>query len=370
MMITPDSLVHYLLQRGYMSFDSVVDGDLIVLEASRRNRNFKVIRKNHPGFFIKQVMQSDPQAMATLQRESVCYWLAQSTPEFSSLLDIVPKYYAFDPLRQLLILELVRDGETLADLHRRLGKFPPNTAAGLARVLGRYHRHTESQLQKNPQTSVFPKMVPWVLSIHQQQPAWFSSLSAANLQLLQIVQTYPEFSNRLDDLRGRWRVDCLIHGDMKWDNCLVAATTSSENNGVNFKIVDWEMADFGDALWDVGAILQSYISYWILSMPAAEGITPAELVGGAPYPLESMQPAIRSFWETYARTVGMTSVAAKEALERSACYAAARMIQTAVECLTFADKITANALYLLQVSVNILQNPPEAIRELLGIKEA
>jgi len=36
MLLNSDSVVHYLLQRGFLSFDSVVDGDLVVLEAPRR----------------------------------------------------------------------------------------------------------------------------------------------------------------------------------------------------------------------------------------------------------------------------------------------------------------------------------------------
>jgi hypothetical protein len=46
------------------------------------------------------------------------------------------------------------------------------------------------------------------------------------------------------------------------------------------------------------------------------------------------------------------------------------MIQTAYEALTFASQMNANALYLLQVSMNILLNQDEATRELFGIREA
>jgi hypothetical protein len=46
------------------------------------------------------------------------------------------------------------------------------------------------------------------------------------------------------------------------------------------------------------------------------------------------------------------------------------MIQTAYESLSFAVQVNSNALYLLQVSMNILLNPDEAATELFGIAEA
>jgi hypothetical protein len=36
----------YLLQRGILSTASIVDGDLKLVDASRRNRNFSVIRND------------------------------------------------------------------------------------------------------------------------------------------------------------------------------------------------------------------------------------------------------------------------------------------------------------------------------------
>jgi len=43
MSLTIASLPHFLLARGLLSSRSVVAGDFAVLDASRRNRNFKVI---------------------------------------------------------------------------------------------------------------------------------------------------------------------------------------------------------------------------------------------------------------------------------------------------------------------------------------
>lgn len=369
MLLDSDNVVHYLLQRGFLSFDSAVEGDLMVLEASRRNRNFKVMQQRHPGAFVKQVQEWDPQAIATLQREAWCYSLAKTVPEMAALADLLPEFRFYDPQRHVLVLELLSKFESLAEYHVRLGQFPVEIACTLADALGVYHRETKDKLEHLPQASIFPKTVPWILSIHLQQPGWFQSLSAANSQLLGIVKKYDEFATALDRLRAQWQFTTLIHGDIKWDNCLVQPPTDA-NGKLKLKVVDWELADLGDALWDVGAILQSYLSFWILSMPTWQNAKPEELIAKAPYKLEVLQDAIGAFWRRYTEVAGVPAEKRRECLARSIAYGAVRMIQTAYEALTFASQMNANALYLLQVSLNILLNPEEATRELFGIREA
>src|SRR5215218_9537493 len=78
MIITRENIAHYLLGRGLLSFDSVVDGDLVVVEATSRNRNFKVIRTASPGYFVKQVKTFEPQAVETIRYETACYYLSHN----------------------------------------------------------------------------------------------------------------------------------------------------------------------------------------------------------------------------------------------------------------------------------------------------
>lgn len=368
MLLNSDSVVHYLLQRGLLSFDSVVDGDLLVLEAPRRNRNFKVTRQRQPGLFVKQVQEWDPQAIATVQREAWCYSLAKTLPELGALKEMLPEFHAYDQQRNVLVLEHLAGFESLAEYQLRLGKFPVEIAVALADVLGRYHRETKDKLEHLPQAAIFPRMVPWILSIHQQQPGWFQSLSAANSQLLGIIKRYDQFATALDRLRAQWSFSSLVHGDIKWDNCLIQP--ASAESGLKIKVIDWELADLGDPLWDVGAILQSYLSYWILSMPTWPGASAEEVIARAPYPLEVFQAPINAFWNRYKGVAEIPPERHKEALARSIGYGATRMIQSAYEALSFSAQINANALYLLQVSMNILLDPDEATRELFGIPAA
>src|SRR5262249_4356320 len=128
----------------------------------------------------------------------------------------------------------------------------------------------------------------------------------------------------------------------------------------------WELSDFGDPCWDVGAVFQAYLSFWIFSMPAQADSNVDDLVARAQFPVEKMQPAMRHFWQKYADFTELPRKDRSAKLERSVRCAAARMIQTAYEYMYYQPQVSTNVLYLLQVSLNVLTRPQEAIRELLG----
>lgn len=366
MLITANNLFYYLLEKGLITSESLVDGDYMVVDVTRRNRNFQVIRKHNPSYFVKQIQYWEPQEMITLEREAMCYWLSQSDSDFAPLALLLPKFYTYDPERHILIVEMFPEGENLFEYYRRLGEFPLDIAGQLGMALGTFHRAIGDPQKQTRYASVFPVRVPWILSVHQYNPSLFSPLSGATSQLLSVVQKYAEFHQALDHLSSQWEINSLIHGDMKWDNC-IAYPIPSQNKELYLKIVDWEMADFGDACWDVGAIFQAYLSFWIMSMPIGDDALPAQLVETTLYPLEKMQPSMLAFWKAYVAMMQMTNTVSQTWLERSVKYAAARMIQTAYEYMASSPQMSVKALYLLQVSLNILKSPQHAISDLLGL---
>lgn len=361
MILTSRNLVFYLAERGLLPFEAVVDGDVVVVESPSRNRNFKVIRRRGPGFFVKQIKEWGPQEVATLQREARCYQLAQSEAPFAELAPLLPRFYAFDPARNVLVVELLPEAESLAAYHRRTGEFPLAMAATLGRMLGAYHRQPV-EAASGSAAGIFPRLTPWVLSLHEQRT--LPGLSGANAELLQVVRQYPEFGRALEALRSQWRAERLVHGDIKWDNCVLYAGADGTSA---LKVVDWEMADIGDPLWDVGAIFQAYLAFWVMSMQIGRDTPAEQLVERAQFPLEQMQPAIRTFWSAYRATRELDTRESGELLRRAVQYGAARLIQTTYESMYSLPQITPTALYMLQVSMNVLTRPADAVRDLLGM---
>ena len=66
MVLTPASLVHYLIERSFVPAESLVSGNVRLLDVSRRNLDFKVIRRNAASYFVKQAKSSEPDAIPNL----------------------------------------------------------------------------------------------------------------------------------------------------------------------------------------------------------------------------------------------------------------------------------------------------------------
>ncbi len=375
---TKNSIVHYLLSRGLLSRSEVVDGTVVVAESTSRNRNFLVMRSDRPGYFVKHIQPNQPASIQTLEREAACYRLIHNDAAFADLAPLVPRLEDWDRLQHVLVLELLPEGENLSSYHRRENRFPEEVASKLGASLGCYHRamHRESKAAAwdgPAYQGLFARAVPWILEYHQMQPEAVRTMSAANMQLHAVLNRYPEFPTHLDALRQKWHTDTLIHGDMKFENCVVyhpngpAVQPDGPTQELQLKVVDWEIADLGDGCWDVGAVFQAYLNCWILSMPLAAGLDPEEMEKQATIPLKDLQPAIRAFWNRYASTMDLDPMQTRQLLERCTSHAAARMLQTVFEWMNRQQQLSLPSVFQLQVSLNMLQKPTEAASVLLGL---
>lgn len=366
MTLSGQKLVRYLLDIGAVDAGAIIDGDLMLCDFTRRHHNVKVLQGRKPGCFVKQAQPSQALSTQSLHREAVCYWLAEHDARMAALKPLLPRYRSYDGGRQILVIELLSQSENMAEYHQRERQFPPEVGALLGQEVGRAHREVVDPGAQAAGMEVFPRAVPWILSIHTLAAAQFDRVSNANAQILALIKQYPEFVTALDTLRAGWRIDGLIHGDMKWENCLLLA--SAEPGGpLSLKIIDWELADFGDVCWDAGAVFQSYLSAWILSMPPHDEASAEKLVSQAGLSLDAMQPAMARYWHSYFQARQLPSAQQAETLTRCVQYAAARMIQTAYEHMSYAPSISMGTLRMLQVSSNILTRPAEAVRGLLGL---
>ena len=364
MFLTSTNIVHYLLERGLVLAEQVVDGDYMVVEAPRRNRNFKVIKRDQSGLFLKQVQRWDQPSLATLQLEAQCYRLTNEQAEFAPLRKLVPHFHGYDERRAILVTELLGGGQSLAEYYFQNGKIPDNVATQLGRAFGQYHR-----LVKNSPSAaakpIFPRQVPWVLSFHKMTSNMLQDVSGGNHQLLAILKRYPDFGRILDKLAAEWKFESLVHGDIKWDNCVLVP--DKQSNEVTLKLVDWELADWGDPCWDVAAIFSAFVVFWIQSIPLAPGGDVNQAMAKAQFPIEKMQPAIQTFWRAYVEEMQVAGSSARDLLRRSVLLCGARTIQTAYEYVQSSPQLNPLTFLILQASLNILTKPEEATNELLGL---
>ena len=176
----------------------------------------------------------------------------------------------------------------------------------------------------------------------------------------------PDLCDHLDSLRLDWEATTLIHNDVRWDNCLVSAAPDT-NRVTRLKLIDWELSGAGDPCWDIGCAFGEYLAFWLMSIPITGDAPPDRFLHLSRHPIEQMQPAIRSLWQSYRLRVDGDPAESMELLQRGVRYAAARLVQSAFERTQHSAWITSDVICLLQLSLNILQEPLDAVTTLLGI---
>ena len=361
-MLNVDTTPQYLIDRGLLSVDSILDGDLIVSSAMRRNRNVRVKRQRDVSYLLKQPDAPGAGGEITLRNEAAFYAWIHESPAAEPMRELVPRLRLFDPERSLVVLELIEDAQPLwGHYSAHDGQpFPTAGARAAGRAIGRLHRTLANATGELPWLSKLP---PWIMRVHKPSPDLLASLTPANAETIRILQTQEQLSLHLDALRRQWQPSTVTHNDIKSDNILVLAR---EEGVVEARLVDWELVAAGDPAWDVAGMLQDFILFWISAMPlAGMGVPPATMVASARYKLTDLHPAIRAFWSGYANELGAAEAAALAV--RAVAFSAARLIQSAYEIGAVGGSLNPVAVLLLQISANVLRDPARARMELYGL---
>jgi aminoglycoside phosphotransferase (APT) family kinase protein len=352
--MTESDVVAYLLDGGLIDTAAVVDGDLRIIDASRRNVNFRVLRERGPSYLLKCGTGRDP--FVSTAREARVYELVSAADDLARLL---PRVYAFDPQQELLVLELFPEADDLRGYHRRRGRFPKSIAAQVGSALASVHA-------LSPPEESDELAVPEPAGLFLDRPGLpiLHDFSSAGADLVRLVQRSAELAERLEELRRTWRREAFIHHDVRWDNVLI---TRSARGSAVIKLIDWEAAGLGDPASDLGGFLGDYVAFWVNSIPLTSQARPDSYLELASYPLAAMQPALRACWNAYVRVAAPTDSEASDLLQRAATYAGVKLMETSLEHVQQAPEFTMTAVYLLQVGANMVTNPSEAAAVLLGI---
>jgi phosphotransferase family enzyme len=353
-------LARYLLDKGLLEPDSIVSGDLDVQDASRRNRNFKILRKQSRCYFLKQGFGP----LRLVEREAAVYGFLHSLP--GAFAECLPNIRLHDCPQRILVLEIPHDSETVEEHCRRAGRIPAWAGARLGCALGDLHGLTCDPVIRESRRQEFQSELPWVFEIHKPGLRVFWGASEANLALIGIIQGSPGIRAGLEGLREEWHTECLVHGDLKSANLVIERGPSGRVRR-GLKIIDWELAGYGDPAWDIGSVLSDCLALWVLSIPMAPEWTVEQSLKLARLPLERLVPWVRSFWRAYVERRGLEPEIAARLLRRSTTHAAARLLQTAYETTRQASRLPANAVGMVQLSRNLMSQPESAAATLLGL---
>ena len=356
-MLAAADVLPYLLDRGLVPAAAVVDGQLAIDDASRRNDVFVVRPAGAPGLVVKQDRNDD---LAGVRHEAaVLGRLRAADPRLAALLPVV---IAYDAARGVLVLEAARDPRNLRARHAG-GRFSRELAARTGRALALLHGTSPDVLGDHAS----PWDVRWALRLHRPKLQLAREMTGAATTLIRAVQRSSELCAALDELRAAPYDAALVHGDVRWDNVLTARTPrGASGRRPRILLLDWESAGRGDPSVDIGSYLGEYLYAWVSSIPFAAPDDPGLLAAHARVPLSRMRPALNAFWLSYARErAGGERL--DRVLRRSASYAAVRVLTSAYEESMSRNELAGSARFALRLSLNVLQRPDDALEHLLGI---
>lgn len=354
-MLSRAEAVAYLLEAGLLTRADVVDGGLVVDDASRRNRNYAVRTRDGRGYFLKQGdLRPYPE---TLEREARAYRFVRGRAgAFAS--DHMPRLVRYDRSEGLLVLAHVdsHGGRTAPEDDVEGGR---ERAWGLGRALARLHDVPP------PDPGEFAAPGPWILSLPRPGREILDEFSVVAVHVVRIVQQSAVLAAHFADLSRDAGRRALIHGDVRWDNCLMRADGGAEPPR-KAVLVDWELSGAGDPCRDVGGVISEFLSSWVRSLPSAPSI-PAEVsVAAATTPVAGLRGALGDFWEAY-RGGGRSADEGWPFLRRAVRCSSARLVQSALESAQSASTLTCAIVYMLQLAENIVADPRRAARGLLGL---
>ncbi|MCB9273851.1 MAG: phosphotransferase [Lewinellaceae bacterium] len=366
MLLSGANICYYLLDKGHLSVQSFIDGDFSVHFSPSRNNNFIINKAASNPLFVKQARNQDWEKQETLRHEATCYWLANNEPEYGNLKRFLPQYFEYDYINHILVLEYLQHAVPLDEYYAQAGVFPAVLAEKKAELLASYHKDIFTKIKNGRSFSLFKQSIPAVfMLVGNRQKFWTDGNNAAERQMLELINDEPQFTRLVGEVKESWQATSLIHSDIKAANFLISINASHGSATDNLRLIDWEMADIGDPCWDVAAVFQMYFISWIYS-ELNDG-------PGSNNPQSSMYyhkllPAIRHFWDSYCGHMNYSAGQAEENLLKTMNFCALKLIHTCFESTTTSEHLPPSSAKMLQLSLNMLKSPEEAIQTLLDME--
>ncbi len=359
MKLTPENIYQYLHKRQLIDEASVVKGHFMVEPVKTRNNIMKVIVRPENSLFVKQAEKSTL-SDSMLQREVFANNLLKNNAEFAAIAAIVPAMIDHDTDNNVIVTQLWPGAKNITEYYWLTKTFDTNLARGQARILSACHTVPDAATD----TSVFPKALPWILQTHQFDANQFFVDNPASTSIIKLIKDNPLLQKELINLADSWKATYLIHGDIKWINFLVEQTEGE----LRQTLIDWELADIGDPVWDVAGLLQSYIVAWVLSLDNSQPRHYQLPESLKHYEMKNMQLSAQAFLDEYLILRQFHKEDRGTFYIRVIQFTAARIIQTSLESVTYFTNIEANNMRLIQLAFNMLRNPEKCLQELFGIK--
>jgi aminoglycoside phosphotransferase (APT) family kinase protein len=350
-MLQQPDIVDYLLSLDIVKPRAVVCDELAILDVSSRNGVFVVTTRGGDALVVKQ---AGPHSAATLAHEAAVLVALGDDP---SLRDAIPAVVHHDPDAARLVLRTPDGARNWKKATRAGARHALAPARRLGRLLAAVHAVAPDRVEPPPDGTT----AMWGLRVPEPELEFVLNLSRGSRELVGLLQRNGPLCERLRELAAPPTRQTLVHGDLRWENCLRTGVNGARRRD-RVLLIDWELAGPGDPAFDVGTVLAEHLANWIESIPVLDGNDVGRFAEFAGRPLA--RDVLGAFWDAY-----RGAAAEAPPLHRVAELTGLRLLQSAVERTQDAYEATTPARLLATVGERLLAAPELGAMMLLGLRE-
>ncbi len=259
MVLTIENICQYLLESKLIDLKSIIEGDLLVRDASSRNTNFLVNQFNENGLkvLIKQPDITDEDYVKSMEVEAEIYRIIYSDENFEQIRPYLPHFKSYDAQNHILIMEQLTGvcrifdylfhGRNIPD-ENMIEKFSDSLAALHNIPLEKFNSYT------------IQKAYPWFLDVGQK--SYRNHIKKNEVEVYSFLADILEnekWMQNISETRRMWQKKNLIHLDLRFTNWMIPFRHQPNTNSPIW-LIDWEMAGRGDAAWDIAFLMGEWIS--------------------------------------------------------------------------------------------------------------
>lgn len=293
MILSNKNICNYLIDNDLVSLKSVVEGDLMIRDASSRNTNFLVnqFEKGGQKLLVKQPDIEDEKYVQSMEVEAGIYEFIDKNRICVKLRKFVPKLHHYDHENHILVMEQLTGVCRIFDyLYYGLNYPDKEIIKQLATIFANF---SQISIEKN---TILQPTFPWFFNvvdknykekIKKDDKKAYKILKPIleNIEVLQFVQ----------ESKVMWQPKYFIHLDTRITN-LMMPYKHQAGQKLPIWLIDFEMAGIGDAAWDIGFLFGDLFYFETYLKSKNTKITPNKNY-------LSITDSTKYFWKIYSKSI-------------------------------------------------------------------
>ncbi|MFN3851953.1 MAG: phosphotransferase [Spirosomataceae bacterium] len=354
MVLSIHNVCNYLIENGLVSLKSVVEGDLMVRDASSRNTNFLINQFAEGGkkLLVKQPDIDDEKYVQDMKIEADIYEIITKNSAFSKIRKYVPKIHHYDSQNYILVMEQLSGVCRVFDYQYHGPNYPDKVIVQtMATILAGFHSIPFNKIKNIKPT------FPWFLEVADNN--YYKKVKKDDKKAYKILKPFfenPEVMQFVKDAKAMWDSSHFIHLDTRLTNWLIPYSHKAGNKNPIW-LIDFELAGMGDAAWDIGFLIGEFIYFDTYIQTNKINISPNEHY-------LTVADTVKCLWSKYTK-IRAVDGAFKEKVVR---YTAIKIFLIIYEEVVDEDDVTLSDLIrkLTELFFDMINNTEKYLKTLFG----